>query len=211
MDYRNTTKINLVFFCLCLLSCGTGEKKHPDVDSFYTQKRFGQQFALVPLIKPIKLGYDTDMNTWGFHPSSSFFGFSVYNASTEYIGVQEPYVYGKIEATEKTYDNLKPDDIIYARTKGGTLISKDESKNYGLRIEELEDKPNTYLWPERWFIIDAAEGKGEGFFDKSEYLEQLKRKRIEGKMYNSDSLLTEFQKTGILEYFPDSIKTKLRN
>ncbi|MDB2606884.1 hypothetical protein N9Y48_03795 [Zobellia sp.] len=186
------------------------KKKKPKVDSFYTQKMFGQQFALVPLMKPIKLSYDTDINTWGFL-ETSYKGFSFIGANAKKIGVQGQYVYGKVEEREYENEDLLPDEIVYALSSGGATWSTTEKK--GSRYKKatsMEGKTNSYLLSERWFILSTNDEKSEGFFDKNEYIKSLKEKGIDGKMYNSDSLLSQFQETGVLEYFPDSIKAKLR-
>ena len=212
MDYRITAKRGLlILFSLYLHSCGIGEKKHPEVDGFYTQKRYGQQFALLPLAKPVTMGYDTDNERWGFHDSSNIYGFSLHGADTDYIGVNGQYVYGKVVATETTNDKLEPDDIVYAVLSGGSTWTK-EPKVGGSDVIAIpvQGKPNTYLLPERWFIINTTDEKVDGFFDQAEYSKALKNKGIEGRMFKTDSLLKAYQETGLLEYFPDSIKTKLR-
>lgn len=212
MDYCNTAKINLyLLIVLCLISCRfESQNKQTDVDKFYLPQRMGQQMNLLPLAKPMKLTYDNDMHNWFMDVNNNPSRVQIHNPTT--IGVNSQYVYGKVESSEKVLNKVEEGDNVYAYYFGGaTWTPKSLEGKEHLRIFPIKGRPNTYILPERWYIINASEGKGEGFFNYDEYLKSLNEKGIEEKIYKSDSLLKEFQNTGVLEYFPDSIKTKLKH
>ena len=68
---------------------------------------------------------------------------------------------------------------------------------------------HTFIIPERWFVINAADSTTEAFFSEAKYQTYLKEKGLSGRMYNIDSVNKEFTKTGIAPWFPDSIRIKL--
>ena len=66
------------------------------------------------------------------------------------------------------------------------------------------------FFPERWFVINVADSTTEAFFSKKKYQNYLKEKGISGKMYDVNKYYKQFKETGILPWFPNSIKVKLR-
>ncbi|MTI32680.1 hypothetical protein [Xanthovirga aplysinae] len=196
----------LLLSIFCIQSCGSRTALE-DVDLFYTNKNYGQ-FFLTPLIKPIKLR--GDYGIWYLETPHSF-NYRISIDSLIEIGVDKECVYGKINQKKWYIKDYSNKDFVYARKDGGTITLKEKRDSKGEpRLFPIDSVSNTFLLPERWFVLNAKDSSTEVFFDEKNYKEYLNKKGLSGKMYKIDSLHKEFKKTGVLEYFPDSIKTKLR-
>ncbi len=186
-------------------------KKHQEVDSFYTNKNLGDIY-LMPLSKPLKLNYDRTAKKW-YLQTPLYFKQNMAIDSIFEIGVEKTYVYGKIFKKKNYIENYTPKDYVFVDKYNVTSWSQRPEK---LTEDEIQiyptDKVNKlFILPERWFVINTADSTTEAFFSISAYKKYLKQKGILGKMYNIESDNKKFQETGILPWFPDSVKTKLKN
>ncbi len=185
------------------------DKKPKDVDPFYFTRNYGQ-FPLLPLIKPVKLSQDDQSLEWSLEIPHSF----KQRISTDKladIGIDKTFIYGKIKSQKYILNNIKKGDLVYARKFGGTLISQEPMEaERVMEVYPIDSTSNTYIIPERWFIINIADSTTEAFFSKKKYEEYLKEKGISGKMYSINKYYKQYKETGILPWFPDSVKVKLK-
>ncbi len=127
------------------------------------------------------------------------------------IGIEETFIYGKVKHEKQTIDGIEKGDLVYARKFGGTLISQEPMALERVkRAYPIDSKSKTSVLPERWFVINVADSTTEAFFSKKHYEEYLKEKGISGKMYDINRYHKQFKATGILPWFPGSIKIKLK-
>jgi hypothetical protein len=202
------TSILIAVGILGVLSCDF-RKSHKDVDSFYTTRNFGQ-FFLVPLIKPLALIYDPSIKKWWIEDKHALKQSMFIDSLTE-IGVDKTYIYGKVVAREDSIENYTLKDYVFVDKFGiiyGPTKNTIRMKN-NMRIFPTDSIHKTFIIPERWFVINAADSTTEAFFSEAKYQTYLKEKGLSGRMYTIDSVNKEFTKTGIAPWFPDSIKIKL--
>ncbi len=206
---ENLKKVIVLILAAAVVSSCLFDKRPKDVDPFYTTRNFGQ-FPVMPLVKPIKLIQNDQSKEWGIDIPHSFKKrLSIENINE--IGVCEIYVYGRIDKKKWNISTYKKGDFVYAHKYGGTTISKEAwNSAEEIRIYPIDSNSKTFILPERWFVINVADSTTEAFFSKTKYDEYLKEKEISGKMYNIDKYHKQFIETGILPWFPDSIKVKLK-
>ncbi|MFB9065892.1 hypothetical protein, partial [Flavobacterium branchiarum] len=195
---------------LCLVSSCFLKKEHKDVDPFYTTNHFGQ-FHILPLLKPITLMYDPSTKVWWLEYNHSLKHNISINTLTE-IGVDKTYIYGNILGWKDTIQSYTARDYVFTDKYG--ITSWDEKKDKPtpdeIQIYPTDSIHKIFIIPERWFVINVADSTTEAFFSKKKYKNYLKEKGVSGKMYNIESVKKEFAKTGIAPWFPEDIKTKLR-
>jgi hypothetical protein len=205
--------VTSVLIAVCILGVWSCDfrKSHKDVDSFYTTRNFGQ-FFLVPLIKPLALSYDPSIEKWGLSDQHALKEMMYIDSLTE-IGVDKTYIYGKLFARKHTLQIYNPKHYVFV-DKFGVITSGPTKDTIGMKdkmqIHPTDSIHQTFIIPERWFVINAADSTTEAFFSEAKYQTYLKEKGLSGRMYGIDSVGEEFTKTGIAPWFPDSIKIKLR-
>lgn len=203
--------LTLWVILITLYSCILDKKtEDEEIESFYISKNFGQ-FPVLPLSKPIKLHLDDQSKEWRIEYLKHSFNQYMRIEGIDSIGVEKTFIYGKTENEKQTIDGTKKGDLVYARKFGGTLISQDPMEAERVtRVYPIDSISKTYIIPERWFIINVADSTTEAFFSKNKYDNYLKEKGISGRMYNINKYHEKYKETGILPWFPDSIKVKLK-
>jgi len=203
------TSVLIAVCILGVLSCDF-RKSHKDVDSFYTTRNFGQ-FFLIPLIKPLALIYDSSIEKWWIEDKHALKQSMFIDSLTE-IGVDKTYIYGNLFARKHTLQIYNPKHYVFV-DKFGVITSRPTKDTTGMKdkmqIHPTDSIHQTFIIPERWFVINAADSTTEAFFSEAKYQAYLKEKGLSGQMYNIESVNKEFTKTGIAPWFPDSIKIKL--
>ncbi|MCV9933302.1 hypothetical protein OIU80_13510 [Flavobacterium sp. LS1R47] len=200
----------IVAIMLCLVSSCFLKKEHRDVDPFYTTNLFGQ-FHLLPLVKPITLSYDPSTKVWMLEDNHSL-KHSIGIDSLIKIGVEKTYIYGKVHGWKDTIESYTSKDYVFLN-KYGRIYGPSKNKKgitNEIQIYPTDSIQKIFIIPERWFVINVADSTTEAFFSKKEYKNYLKEKGVSGKMYNIESVKKEFAKTGIAPWFPEDVKTKLR-
>jgi len=188
------------------------EKQHSDIDPFYTARNFGQ-FPVIPLIKPVKILCDDQTKKWNVDIPSFFVkrvgNRDLYNSE---VGVEMPYIYGKLLPIKRYVEDYKEGDHIYM-FKDGKVTWSPEILELGkdcMLISSFDTLSKSFIEPERWFVINVADSTTEAFFSKAAYTHYLKEQGISGKMYDINKYHQQFLETGVLPWFPDSVKVKLR-
>ncbi|MGB0880041.1 MAG: hypothetical protein ACPGTO_05700 [Polaribacter sp.] len=197
--------------CLTIQSCFF-DKKHRNIDSFYISKSFGDM-PRVPLLKPLDLTYGQTKGgkTW-LMGSLHYFKQRISIDSIFDIGIHKFFIYGKIFERKRYIDNYDAGKFVFVSkyNRVYTTPKLRDTEVDEIRIYPTDSINKTFILPERWFAINVADSTVEAFFSKSKYLDYLKEKGVSGKMYNIDSINKVFRKTGILPWFPDNIKVKLK-
>lgn len=195
---------------LCLVSCFF-KKEHKDVDVFYTTNHFGQ-FHVLPLAKPIIFMYDPKTKEWWIDTKNAL-NHNMSNVITEKeIGIENTYIYGKLRGWTDTIESYTPKDYVFLN-KYGTIYGPTKSRKgitNEIQIYPTDSIHKIFIIPERWYVINVADSTIEGFFSKKEYENYLKEKGVFGKMYSIEKAKKEFMETGIAPWFPEDVKTKLR-
>ncbi|MDN3672553.1 hypothetical protein QWY99_05720 [Flavobacterium branchiarum] len=209
---KNKISITLgIAILLCLVSSCFLKKEHKDVDPFYTINHFGQ-FHILPLLKPITLLYDPSTKEWWLN-KNNLLKQNISNEITEKeIGVEKTYIFWKIIGRRDTIEGYTSKDYVFLDKYGVISYGRSKIKTF---VDEIQIYPTDsihkiFIIPERWFVINVADSTTEAFFSKKKYKNYLKEKGVSGKMYNIESVKKEFAKTGIAPWFPEDIKTKLR-
>ncbi|ELY2016427.1 hypothetical protein SL053_000296 [Flavobacterium psychrophilum] len=204
----STTLIAIIMFCL--VSCFL-KKEHKDVDSFYTTNNFGQ-FYVIPLVKPITMMYDPYTRLSWIETNHALKDM-LHTGYFKEIGVDKTFIYGKFDGRSDTIERYTPKDYVYLNKFGsisyGPTKNKKGIKNE-IQIYPTDSIHKIFVIPERWFVINVTDSITEAFFTKKEYKNYLKEKGISGKMYNIESAEKEFNETGIAPWFPEEIKSKLK-
>lgn len=194
---------SLVVFTSCLF-----QEKHPDVDSFYTA-RAKYDFPRTPLLKPFYLTYDKIDRKWDLnYPTLLTYGMSPSN--TDSIGIDKHYLYGYIQGHEKIAEQYKKGMFVHLRKDGIIVYPKTllKSKDY-IPLKLIDSTEKTFKIPNRWFVVNAKDSTRHVFLSKLKYDKFLNRNNISGKTYNTLEMHKQFLDTGILPWFPDSVKIKL--
>jgi hypothetical protein len=201
--------ITFIIIVTVTISCAFN-KIDKKIDSFYTTKNFGQ-FSVIPLVKPIKLWRDDQSKEWGIDRLKYDLKRSVNINNQKKIGVDKSFIYGKLPKHKQNLNDYTKEDYVYFYKYGGVSISKTilNSKDE-IRIYPIDSTSKTFILPERWFVINVADSITEAFFSKKRYDEYLKQKGISGEMYEINKYHKQYKETGILPWFPDSIKVKLK-
>ena len=196
------------------------ENNQKSIDSYYTSKYWGELRPRIPLFKPLSIYKDRmTPDKWGIDYNdiiSKDYNFTFKHTlgidSIISIGVDKTYVYGKVFERKHRSKIYKVGDYVYARKYGGTSSSKERRKmdNNRVQIYPIDSINKIFILPERWFVINVSDSTTEAFFSKSKYEKYLKKKKLSRRMYNIDSINKVYIKTGILPWFPDSIKVRLR-
>ena len=183
-----------------------GEK---EIDPFYTSRSFGD-IPTTPLLKPLKLSYEEIPRKWHLEIPYSFNHQMNIDSLTE-IGVEKTFIYGKIFQKLDIDSNYKNSDYVFVSKFN--IISKSVTYSKALsdeiRIFPIDTIHKVFIIPERWFVINVADSSIEAFFSKKDYNNYLNERKLSSKLYNIDSIHKQFIETGILPWFPDSIKTRL--
>ncbi|MCV9933305.1 hypothetical protein OIU80_13525 [Flavobacterium sp. LS1R47] len=209
---KNKISITLsVAIMLCFVSSCIFKKEHKDVDPFYTTNHFGQ-FHLLPLAKPITLSYDPSTKVWLLQDNKHILKQNMFIDSLTEIGIDKTYIYGKLFERKDYIETYQPEDYLFLNKFGSITFNskKDKPTPDEIQIYPTDSIHKIFMIPERWFVINVADSTTEAFFSKKEYKNYLKEKGVSGKMYNIESVKKEFAKTGIAPWFPEDIKTKLR-
>ena len=180
------------------------------IDPFYTTRSFSD-IPLMPLVKPLTLAYNKPSSKWILVVPHEFKQRLTIDSITE-IGVEAPFIYGKIFQIKNYYPEYKNSDYVFL-TKFNTIYKFDKYRKPAsdeIQIFPDDSVNKTFILPERWFVINVADSTIEAFFSKSKYLEYLKVKGVSGKVYNIDSVENAVGRSGVFPWFPDSVKTKLR-
>lgn len=208
---ENVKKAIVLILTVAVVSSCLFDRRPKDVDPFYTTKNFGQ-FPVMPLIKPIKLLQDDQSLEWNIDMLDYSFGHVMGVNNLDRIGVENTYVYCKTDSKKRCVGIYEKGDYVFlhkfnsiSSTSTFRKPQKDE-----IQIYPLDSLGKTFTLPERWFVINVADSTTEAFFSKAKYDEYLKEKGVSGKMYNIDKYHKQFVETGILPWFPDSVKVKLR-
>lgn len=198
----------LTFFSIVFSSC-LFEEKHKDVDSFYTAKA-KYDFPRIPLVKPFFMIYDKTDKEWFFdYPTSLEYGMSPSNTDT--IGIDENYIYGYIKGGLKKIDKEGYYFYLDAIRQVTVELEKPIKEDNLILLEPIDSTNKTFKIPERWFVLNAKDSLNYIFLSNVKYKEFLKKNNISGKTYNTEKMHKQFLDTGILPWFPDSVKKKLSN
>lgn len=214
MQYDNIVRTFLYIALVFCISTGIQsclfERTPKDIDPFYTTRSFGD-IPTMPLLKPVKLYYDRVEEKWGLEIP---FGFNHRMSidSVLDIGVEKTYIYGTVHERKVYLENYKEGYMAFVNKYNRIymLASPDEAKTDEIPIYPSDPVRKVFLLPERWFVINVADSTLEAFFSKPDYKKYLEERGVSGAMYHIKDVEKEFVKTGILPWFPDSIKTKLR-
>lgn len=201
-------KLIIILIFPLLFSCSK-KKKGKNIDSFYTQNYY-LEYPSVPLSNPVFAYYIKEYNDWSFK-IPNYFKNKLHIENLNKIGIERTFIYGKLEEKKWTVNRYKTGDYVYARRYGGTLISKEpfQSKDE-IRIYPIDSINKKFILPERWFVIKVADSTTEAFFSKKKYENYLTEKGISGKMYDINKYHKQYKETGIVPWFPDSVKVKLK-
>ncbi len=208
---ENLKKVIVLILAVVVSSC-LFDKQPKDVDPFYTTRNFGQ-FPVMPLVKPVKLICDDQSKKWDVDIPDYFkqkiSRRYLYNSK---IGVDSTCIYGRLIPIERHIDGYKEGDNIYMYNDGIVTWTKEKKElNDAIRLIKPPDIVNkTFTEPERWFIINVADSTTEAFFSEKKYKDYLQERGISGTMYNIEECHKQFIETGILPWFPDSVKIKLK-
>jgi hypothetical protein len=206
---KSTKKNVFLLIIISVLSSCFQDKTPKNVNSFYIKKYY-LDYPVIPLSNPVFAYYVKEYDEWSFEIPNSFKN-NLHIENLNKIGVDENYIYGKISKKNWTVRRYESGDYVYAHRYGGTTLSKEPFKSQDdIRVYPLDSTSKTFLLPERWFVINVIDSTTEAFFSKSKYDDYLKTKGVSGKMYDINKYHKQFKETGILPWFPDSIKTKLK-
>lgn len=196
----------LIFYAIS--SCSS-ENIDSDVDSFYTAKVY-QDYPVLPLAKPVFLYYDKSYTEWFLNIPESF-NANLDLGDLDEIGVDSSYVFGKITGKKRSIEEYSPDDFVYMYSNGTVTWGKRkrEITDDMILINSMNTIDKSFIEPDRWFIIDIPNGKTEMYFLKDQYEKFLEDRRASNTMYNLTKYHKRYSKTGVLPWFPDSIKAKL--
>lgn len=193
-----------------ILSSCDSKRESKNVDSFYTTRSFGD-IPTRPLLKPLSLSFDDIHKKW-YLEIPHFFKQRMNIDSIKKIGVEKTYVFGNVLEEKRICDSYNNGDFVVANKFGKVYYDSKKFKTEAdeIQLQPIDIKNNIFLIPERWYVINVADSTIKAFFSKSKYQNYLKKKDISGTLYNIDSIDNEFIKTGILPWFPDGVKVKLR-
>ena len=201
----------LTFFSIVFSSC-LFQEKYADVDPFYTSKAH-YQFPRIPLVEPIFMTYEKESNKWGIEiPYSIDNALGLKNLTHDglnEIGAYKNYIYGYIPKKTKQITDYEKGNYVFLDkfNISYTSIKKRNPDKNEIQVNLNDDK--VFVLPKRWFVINTKNNSSEAFFFKKNYENYLKKNSISGKMYNTSEMHKQFFDTGILPWFPDSVKTKL--
>lgn len=210
MKYCKVIVSGVVVLVFCF-SCFFDKKQK--MDAFYTTRNYGQ-FPIMPLVKPIKLIRNGQTKAWRIKTLNHF----KKKISTRYldnsqIGIDSIYIYGKLTTIKRQVEDYQNGDKVYMYVGGSITWTKKTKKiNDNIaRITSFDTITKSFIEPERWFLINVADSTIAAFFSKKKYEDYLKEKGISGKMYDINAYHKQYKATGMLPWFPDSIKVKLKN
>ena len=193
----------LVFFSSC-----NSKKQHTDIDDFYTNQAT-DGFPSFPLIKPFYTIYVENLKFWNLDfPIELKYGIRPSNTDT--IGINRHFIYGYINDRIEEIEDYEKGTYLYLRVDGATIYSESKlnTKSH-FPIKIIDTTKNIFKYPQRWFVINAKDSTRHVFLSKSEYKDFLKENDIEEKTYNTQKMKRQYMETGILPWFPDSLKQKL--
>ena len=194
---------------ISIISC-LSNKKSKGVDTFYTTSNYGQ-FQLLPLSKPIKLTKDDQSGEWWIDMSKHSLNHNMNIDELIEIGIDESYIYGSINPIKKKLKKYKKEDFVYAGKYSDISWSSKPTQFEGeIRLYPIDSNSRTFIIPKRWFIIDSKHSTIDAFFSKKKYEDYLTEKGISGKMYDINKYHQQYKETGIVPWFPDSVKVKLK-
>ena len=210
------------FFYIFIFQSCVFENNQKKIDAYYTSKYWGEQRPRIPLFKPLSIYKDRmTPDKWGIdyddlvsRGHNFTFNHTLEIDSIINIGVDKSYVYGKIFEKKYQEESFIIDvDYIYAYKYGGTTWKKENHKSSDneIQIYPFDSINKIFILPERWFVINVADSTTEAFFSKLKYENYIKERGISRRMYNIDSINKVYRRTGILPWFPESVKIKLRN
>lgn len=206
---RLPTVAALAVLALSLLGCNGGAKE--GLDSFYTRKSLDKT-PIMPLIKPVRMYYDEFEIGWWIDMTDYEFGhlFNIYDQDS--IGVEGGYIHGNLKPEDFHISNYKKTNYYFFRKYGSISISPEFSEpreGYEVRVYPSDSTGRYLMLPERWYVLDVGNTKIEAFFSREKYRRYLEKKGVSGKMYDIRLYHRQYRETGILPWFPDSVKQKI--
>ena len=206
---RNLKKVAVLVTIITVFSSCFFDRKPKDVDSFYTKKNY-LDFPAVPLVKPIFIHYNKAYDKWFFNVPDYFKKLYIENLNK--VGVDKSCIYGKLITTRRFVEDYKNGDHVYMYADGSITWTKNikSISDSVVKITSFDTLNKSFTEPQRWFAINVLDSTAQAFFSKRKYDNYLKEKGISGKMYNINKYQKQYKETGILPWFPDSIKVKLK-
>ena len=189
------------------------DKNTKRVDTFYTNRNYGQ-FPIIPLVKPINLKCNDQTKEWRIE-TLKYFKKKINKRylDNSQIGIDSTYIYGKLTPIKRYVEDYKNGDNVYMYVDGSVTWTKDiktMNNNDIIEITSFDTVNKSFIEPERWFVISVADSTTEAFFSKKKYENYITEKGISGKMYDINKYHKQYKEIGILPWFPDSVKVKLK-
>ena len=126
--------------------------------------------------------------------------------------LNQPLLYGKINEIKYYIEDFTSETIVFS-DKFNTIYLATEPRDPiegEIRLYPMDSISKLFILPEKWFVINNIDITVNTFTTKEEFKNYLKQNAISYTLYNIDRLDMEFMKTGILPWFPDSVKAKLK-
>ncbi|WP_143470510.1 membrane lipoprotein lipid attachment site-containing protein [Labilibaculum filiforme] len=128
------------------------------------------------------------------------------------IGADRGVVYGCIKESELIETGAEFGNYAFINSKGGFSfpLKNRPSRENEQALVLIDSTKRSFLVPERWYLINTKDTTYKFFFDKKNYQAELKELNVSSQLYDIDSVYNEYVSTGVLPWFPDSIKVALR-
>ncbi|MBL4560012.1 MAG: hypothetical protein JKX79_03400 [Labilibaculum sp.] len=213
----------IIFVLGLVMFLGACNQSKPKVSWYYKATNWNSNCPRLPLYEPLAIYKDLSTPPKWFmsfddllsskKDKIDYHSIGANISSINHIGVDRGVVHGYIDESVRIFENCDSENQVY--------FDKDESVFYiskevypigsgDIVLSLLDSIKKEFLFPEHWYIINTKDTTYNFFFDKKIYQIELKELNVSTHMYNIDSVYNEFTITGILPWFPDSIKTALQ-
>lgn len=212
-------KIIFVLGLLVLLSACDNPKSK--VSRYYKATTWNRNCPRLPLYEP--LAVYKDFST----PPEWFLSFddllSSKNDEIDYhtagsnivsihqIGIDRGIVHGYIKESEliETVEGIG--NYGFINNKGGFSFSlqKCTAGENERALELIDSTKKSFLIPKRWYVVNTRDTTYTYLFSEEDYQTRLKELHVSAHLYDIDSVYNQFTSTGILPWFPNSIKASL--
>ena len=210
------TLIAMLLVSACI---NTGTSK---VYRYYTATSWDRECPRIPLYEPLaiyqqpyvsdkwSIAFDDFLSNQRDKIDYSWIGGSV--DSIHYIGADGGVVYGYVDEKHVIMDNPAFGDYAITDHSGFMSFPKESrlpSPNE-VKVELVDSINRIFLVPKRWYIINTNDTSFSFIFTESDYKRKLKDLNISETLYGIDDMYKQFCTTGILPWFPDSVKESLK-
>ncbi len=205
---------------ILLVSLACNHKKTSEISKYYTAPNWNTKSPRIPLYEPLSVYYDRyGSNKWFLsfndifcNKRHNYFSIGSRIDSLKNIGADKGVVYGNLDKEYITMNDTDFGDCAIMNSTGTMYfpLAKRLPSQGEVQIELVDSIKRIFLIPKRWYIINTNDTSFNYIFQESEYKTALKELSITETLYNIDDIYNQFNSTGILPWFPDSIKTLLQ-